>query len=187
MSSLTWPDHLLSLDEWDALPEDDARRFELVEGMLQMSPRPTVDHQFIVTSLAGALNGQLRARELCAVVEVDVVLAAGFPPTLRAPDLVVLSLADARRSLRRCSADQVQLAVEIVSPGSGRTDRVAKLADYADAGIANYWILTSERPIMLDAFALDEGSYGAVHTAATGTVALERPVPMTIDLATLLP
>jgi hypothetical protein len=33
MSVSPWPDHLLSLDEWVALPEDNTRHFELVEGM----------------------------------------------------------------------------------------------------------------------------------------------------------
>jgi hypothetical protein len=53
MTSLTWPDHLLTLDEWDALPEDVSRRFELVEGLLQMSPKPNPSHQRVVTRLLG--------------------------------------------------------------------------------------------------------------------------------------
>jgi hypothetical protein len=39
VTSMTWPDHLLSLAEWDELPEDVSRRFELVEGMLQTRRR----------------------------------------------------------------------------------------------------------------------------------------------------
>ncbi|MGH3611494.1 MAG: Uma2 family endonuclease [Pseudonocardia sp.] len=31
--------------------------------------------------------------------------------------------------------------MEVLSPGSHRTDHVAKRADYADAGIPHYWIV----------------------------------------------
>ncbi len=34
MITASWPDHLLTLTEWDALPEDTSRRCESVEGVL---------------------------------------------------------------------------------------------------------------------------------------------------------
>jgi Uma2 family endonuclease len=185
--SISWPDHLLTLDEWDALPEDVSRRFELVEGVLQMSPRPTSNHQLIAAMLSAQLNPQLLRSGLVAIPEVDVVLVEGFPPTLRAPDLAVVSLADARKAPVRYRADQVAVAVEIVSPGSARIDRVAKLADYADAAIAHYWILGSEAPITMDAFVLEGSTYRSVRQAATGTVQLDEPVPLSLDLGALLP
>ncbi|MEV4312352.1 Uma2 family endonuclease [Actinocrispum sp. NPDC049592] len=35
-----WPDHLLTLEEFDALPEDNTRRYELQEGVLIQSAFP---------------------------------------------------------------------------------------------------------------------------------------------------
>lgn len=187
MTSITWPDHLLTLEEWDALPEDVSRRFELVDGVLQMSPRPTLDHQLAITLLAAQLNVALVPQSFIAVAEVDVALVETFPPLLRAPDVVVISLADARAGLKRCRANQVRVAIEIVSPGSARVDRVAKMADYAEAGIPNYWIIDLDGEVSLDAFSLADGAYRPSLAGAVGKVALEQPVPMTVDLAALVP
>ncbi len=40
----------------------------------------------------------------------------------------------------------VLLTVEVLSPSSGRTDRVAKLREYAAAGIPSYWVVDPEVP-----------------------------------------
>lgn len=187
MSSMTWPDHLLSLDEWDELPEDVSRKFELVEGMLQMSPRPAAEHQHVIMSLGGQLNAQLGPDGLVAVPEVDVVLVEAFPPLLRAPDLVITSLEVVRKRPKRLSAADVHVAIEVVSPGSARIDRIAKLADYAEAGIEHYWIIDLEGEVTLDTFRLVAGRYEPVVSSGTDEVTLEAPRPVTIDLAALLP
>lgn len=36
--TLSWPTHLLTLEDWEALPEDSALRLELVEGVLAIVP-----------------------------------------------------------------------------------------------------------------------------------------------------
>ena len=43
--SLTWPNHLLTLAEWEALPEAEGVRLELVEGLVVMTPMPLSWHQ----------------------------------------------------------------------------------------------------------------------------------------------
>ena len=43
--ALSWPDHLLTLAEWEALPESNELRLELAEGMLVLSPKPMSFHQ----------------------------------------------------------------------------------------------------------------------------------------------
>lgn len=191
MTSLTWPDHLLTLDEWDALGADEAyRHAELVEGVLQMSPRPTSGHQVVLTLLTEQLNPQLRDHGLLAVIEVEVLLSESSTPTVRVPDIGVTSLKTARRGPTRWKAADLSLAVEIISPGSRRIDRIMKLADYADAGIPNYWIVDIDNAggqVALDAFRLVDGRYEPAATSATGAVTLDEPVPVTIDLAALVP
>ncbi len=187
MTSITWPDHLLTLEEWDALPEDVSRRFELVDGVLQMSPRPTSNHQLAMMLLGAQLNAVLVAHQLVAVPDVDVVLVESFPPLLRAPDIVVVPMADARTGPKRYRADQLRLAIEIVSPGTARVDRVAKMAEYAESAIPNYWIIDLDGGVTLDAFTLADGAYRPSLAGAVGTVTLAEPVPMTIDLAALRP
>jgi Uma2 family endonuclease len=183
---MTWPDHLLSLSEWDALPEDVSRRFELAEGVLQMSPRPTPAHQRVVTRLLSQLNPQWGRHGLEAVPEADLVLVADYPPLLRAPDIVVTEARTLDTRPARLTAADARLVIEVVSPGSARIDRVAKFAEYAEAGIARYWIVDIADPATLSAFTLVEATYQAVLTEVTGTVHLDSPAPVMIDLAALL-
>ncbi|MEV0433868.1 Uma2 family endonuclease [Nocardia sp. NPDC050413] len=166
-----WPDHLLTLADWDARAEDNSRTYELVEGVLVVSPRPTSIHQRVITRLAWQLERQLPP-ELEPLGEVEVVIDARPPATVRVPDLcVVPALAEA---VARWTPDEVTLAVEILSPGTRRTDRVTKFAEYAEAGIENYWLVDLEEPISVTAYTLVAEHYELV---------AEDSHPIAIDLA----
>ena len=84
MNSAPWPDHLLSLAEWDALPDDPSRRYELIEGVLVVVPRPAALHQRAMVRLAAELDAQLPDR-LTALADVEVVVDEIHPATVRAP------------------------------------------------------------------------------------------------------
>lgn len=177
---LAWPDHLLTLDEWDALPGNEPHRYELVEGVLLVTPRPVPLHQRAVVRLAADFDRQLPAG-LTAVSDVDVVVEAGAPTTVRAPDVVVVASERVRQNPPRFDASDVLLAVEIVSAGSGRTDRVMKFAEYAEAGIPHYWLVELGPPVTLAAYALAGDAYKRVGGGA-GTVELADPAPLRLDL-----
>jgi Uma2 family endonuclease len=186
MSVAPWPDHLLTIEEWDELPEDTYRRAELVDGVLVVTPTPTPAHQDAVFELKAQLKGSYAKSGLALVHEVDVVLAESFPPLVRQPDLVAVPFEVRRARPRRFAAADVLLAVEIVSPGSKRTDRIAKVVDYAEAGIPHYWIVDIDDPISLEAFTLVGDAYEKVAEFTAPELAqLADPAPVTIDLAEL--
>lgn len=187
MSSAPWPDHLLTLDEWDALPEDKSRRFELVEGLLHMSPKPTSPHQIASWRCCMQLDAAIRPHGWVPVPDVDVVLVESFPPVVRAPDISIVPLELARTGPRRYQACDLRVAIEIASPGSRRTDRVAKMAEYAEAGIPDYWIIDLGESIVLDTHRLVDQTYAPVLYGATGHVAIDVPIPLTLDLDALVP
>ncbi|NGY57352.1 Uma2 family endonuclease [Lentzea sp. NEAU-D13] len=176
--------HLMSLNEWDAMPEDMCRRHELVDGVLQVIASPFPRHQRAATKLAYCLDEQL-PDHLTAVIDVDVALKSGMRATVRRPDVVVLSVENYGDGDRHLDAADVLLVVEVVSPGSERTDRVVKPAEYARAGIAHYWLVELGDPFSLTAFELVDDVYKHVE-GGTGTVELTRPVPLTFDLDALL-
>lgn len=184
MSIATWPDHLLTLDEWDAFPADAMHRSELVEGILLVAPRPTPLHQRAMVRLCAQLDDQL-PDGLTALADVEVLVEAGFPPTVRAPDVVVVASAVAELNQARLSASDVILAVEIVSPGTGRTDRVTKPAEYADAGIRHYWLVELDAPVTLTGHLLVDGEYEETIRTADRVGVIE-PAPLSVDLGTLL-
>lgn len=180
----------MTADVYAALPEDDDAHFELQEGALVMSPRPAIRHQ----DHLGGLYVELRRQapdQLKVLQEVDVdlqLVPAGQPATVRAPDLVVVTraafdrVADAGGLL---NAADVLLAVEVLSPGSVRTDSVIKRAEYADAGIPHYWIVDIDERPTLTAHHL-AGAFGyATNGPVTGTFTATQPFPVRLDLDNL--
>lgn len=135
-----FPRDLVTLEQWDALELDEARRWELVEGGIVMTPRPRPLHQVVSGNLRQLIRAALPA-SLAVLQEVEVTVEARFPPTVRDPDLVVVNRSVVECNPSRLDASDVVLAVEIVSPGSRRTDLVMKPYEYAKAGILHYWIV----------------------------------------------
>ncbi len=62
----------------------------------------------------------------------------------------------------RLEAVDVLVAVEIISPGTGTTDRVTKMYEYADARIPHYWLVDLDTPVTLTAYTLVDGNYEIV-------------------------
>ncbi|MFC5948785.1 Uma2 family endonuclease [Pseudonocardia lutea] len=178
--TLSWPSHPLTLAEWEALPESDEFRLEMSEGMLVMAAKPVSRHQRANARLAAGLDDAL-PHELIPLVDVEVLLEA-VPLTIRAPDVIVTRTALYEQNPPRYSASDVLLAVEILSDGTRRVDRVLKFSEYADAGIPQYWVVDLANPTVLTAYVLVDGDYdlagehrGQVTTEVSG-------VPVTLDL-----
>ncbi|NUT52656.1 MAG: Uma2 family endonuclease [Saccharothrix sp.] len=184
MSAMPWPNHLLTLEEWDALPEDELHHVELVEGVLVVAPKPAPKHQLATMRLGTWLNEQLPS-DAVAVPDVDVLIDPTPPITMRAPDMVVVPTARFDEHPKRFDPDDVLLAIEIVSPGTGRVDRVVKPIEYADVGIPHYWLVELDEPITLTAFTLVDGSFEKV-AEGTGKVEVLSPYPVVLDLDALL-
>lgn len=53
------PRELMTLDDWDALSEDNSAQFELQEGVLIASPKPASPHQDAMMLLAFQFHQQL--------------------------------------------------------------------------------------------------------------------------------
>jgi Uma2 family endonuclease len=119
-----------------ALPEEP--RCELLYGRLLVTPAPRVRHQLVVGGILRRLL-ELVDREggLAVNSPVDVVLA---DHSVVQPDVIYVT---AKRS--RIVGERVEgapdLVVEILSPGTARRDLGEKLRLYAEAGVAEYWIV----------------------------------------------
>lgn len=139
-----------------------------------VSPRPRPAHARVVLSLATHLSGQLPAG-LEVLIKVDVVIDPHTPATVRVPDLIVRPRSAVEFPI---AADQVVLAIEVMSPGSRRTDRVTKSSEYAEAGIPHYWIVDEDHSVTV--LHLTPGGY--VATRFTGEIATSSPWPLHISL-----
>lgn len=115
---------------------------ELVDGRLEILPIPTLKQQRILIWLFDAIrevvSGQPRAVVLLAPLPTRL-----FPGTIREPDLLYYIAPENAPGPDVDYPTHIDLAVEIVSPGSeARTrDYEHKRRDYARADIAEYWIV----------------------------------------------
>ncbi|NOZ39321.1 MAG: Uma2 family endonuclease [Planctomycetes bacterium] len=122
-------------DYWQ-LPEGEP--CELIQGRFIMSPSPTSRHQTIIVLLSELLLKSARQGggvALCA--PMDVVFS---DDTILQPDL--LYIAKQRREIVKQRIEgPPDLVIEILSPGTERRDRLAKLDLYARYGVSEYWIV----------------------------------------------
>jgi len=181
---------LLTVAEYLALGETPTGYDELVEGRVVVSPSPVPDPNNAAVEALIQLRPQLPPEiEVLLDLDIDLQLAPPDAPGFtRRPDLIVVRRT-ARERVRREGgiiwASEVVIVAELVSPGSRRTDHVAKRADYADAGIPHYWIVDLDEPVSLMACHL-AGELGYVDGGArTGVFTTTEPFPIRLDLGAL--
>ncbi|MET9327107.1 Uma2 family endonuclease [Tsukamurella sp. NPDC003166] len=170
---------LLSFEQWCALGEDIDTRTELVRGELIVLPRPRTDHQTAIAELLFQFRSQLPPG-LRAYPEIDVVLDSGPRPTVRVPDIAVGAYPP---PAQLAIAAHMVLVVEILSRSTSRTDRVAKRAEYARAGIPHYWIVDLDAQ-EVEAMTLVDGAYTSA--VAHNEFATTAPFAVRIDLTALV-
>jgi len=129
-------------EDYLALPDN--RLAELSEGCLEVLPMPTTTHQWITLFLYRALESLVWARlGLVLVAPLRIEL---WPGKFREPD-VVFMLNKNRHRAREEFWNGADLVMEVVSddPESRRRDLITKRAEYARAGISEYWIVDPHR------------------------------------------
>lgn len=121
----------------EAFP-DDGNRYELLDGVLLVTPAPNFAHQLIAQRLGHLLMRELNAPTRVHVVSPGVVMAA--PRTQLQPDLLVVP---ARVPVSTKWEDHTEhwLAVEIYSPSSRRYDRDFKRDAYHALGVQEVWLI----------------------------------------------
>lgn len=168
----------LSADEflaWDT--RDEGPRYELIDGVVVVSPSPLVPHQRINRLLMVLLDEACpRSMEVFGA-PLDLRLA---DDTVVQPDLMVVRAEDA-------GEDHLTgvplLVVEVLSDATRGHDLLLKRARYEAAGIPSYWIVepqTREYTVL----ELIDGRYGQVHAGVLGSppVTVSLPFPVTLDL-----
>lgn len=114
---------------------------EYVEGCVEVLGMPTYVHGLIVDYLVTWLKGYLMAAARGGKVLFAPIPVRLYPGTYREPDVFYLS--DERCKRVDKYPDGADLIMEVVSDGEEdrKRDYVDKRADYAKAGVAEYWIV----------------------------------------------
>ena len=125
-------------DDYQWLTDHSRRLVEFTDGCIEALPMPTTSHQAILAFLHFLFRDWIRPRGGMVVeAPLRVRVREG---KFREPDLAaLLDRDDPRRQDRYwLGAD---LVVEVVNPDQPSRDLVDKRLDYAEAGIAEYWIV----------------------------------------------
>jgi Uma2 family endonuclease len=177
-----WPStgRLFTVDDLERMP-DDGRRYELVDGVLMVSPAPGIPHQVVLLRLSVQLDS-VRPPGLFVVPGPGVRMS---DETELIPDLVVI---DKDQLAGRRVTRPPLLAVEIQSPSTALFDLNTKKAVYERFGVESYWIVVPEadRPELI-AFDLRSGSFEQV-ARVTGEKPFraQRPFPVEVVPARLV-
>jgi Uma2 family endonuclease len=120
---------------------DPRKHIELVDGEIIVSPNAARQHFQIARRLTNILEGH----GLIAGMEANLILieeSLHDKALVREPDVYVLREEnDPDDDGLFQHAHNTLLVGEIVSPGSSATDWIDKMGEYAEAGIAHYWIV----------------------------------------------
>jgi Uma2 family endonuclease len=174
------PGKPFTIAELDLMP-DDGRRYELLDGVLIVSPRPTPAHQVVAFALASILDRACPA-DWRVVPEPAVMVSAS---TEFDPDIVVVG----RDQLSGAKITQPPvLAVEVLSPSTALFDLNQKKAAYERFGVASYWVVMPEldKPELV-VFELRGGHYvEAARVAGDEAFAAVRPFPVDVVPARLV-
>ncbi|WP_158840666.1 Uma2 family endonuclease [Saccharothrix deserti] len=152
---LTWGD-------LESMP-DDGRRYELVDGVLLVSPSPRPTHQRVVARLVIELTKVCPPDWEVLPAPVDVVLAED---TVFIPDVVV---GDRAAFTKRALIGPPVLAIEVHSPRTRLVDLELKRTRLQQAGCPHYWLVDPDAP-SLRCLALRDGEYEEVAVSEGSTV-----------------
>jgi len=126
----------------ESLPEN-GKRYEIIDGELQVSKQPHLYHQIACGNIHDILNQwNKKTGKGKAVIAPGVIFADDDDV---APDVVWISK---ERLVASLAADghlhaAPELVIEVLSPGGAneRRDREVKLKLYSRRGVSEYWIL----------------------------------------------
>jgi Uma2 family endonuclease len=158
----------------DRMP-DDGHRYELLDGALVVSPRPTNPHQEVAMELAVQLRSAC-PRDLRVIPEPAVQLS---PTTEFAPDIAVIHCGQVNAS--KCTVPPL-LVVEIRSPSTALIDLGRKKAAYEQFGVPAFWVVDPRvKKPSLTVFELADECYRQVAQASGDQPYLaERPFPVEV-------
>ncbi|MBI4635418.1 MAG: Uma2 family endonuclease [Candidatus Rokubacteria bacterium] len=159
----------LTYEDYARLPSD-RNRYELLAGVLHVTPAPSPLHQRVSKRLQRRLEAHFEARGLGEVFNapIDVILTR---QDVVQPDLVVVT--DPAQVSARAIEGAPPLVVEVLSPATRRYDRTTKMTRLAELGVAHFWIVDPEDR-RLECYRLESGRYRLVLRAG-GDEVVEHP------------
>jgi Uma2 family endonuclease len=123
----------------DYLKIDDGQRYELIDGELIVVPSPNFRHQHLAAAVEAMLREHVKKHGLGLVLFAPFDVAPAENVVLQ-PDVIYLSRERYHLLTENCLRGAPDLAVEVLSPSTGRRDRLEKSRLYLRFGVMEYWV-----------------------------------------------
>jgi Uma2 family endonuclease len=135
-------DAKLTIDDYQSFPND-GKRHEIIDGEHYVTPAPNLRHQAISRNLTILIGSFLRDHPLGRLFAApcDVYLSRF---DVVEPDLLFVSSTKNALFAPNGIQGAPDLVIEILSPGTRRTDERTKRDRYARFGVLEYWIVDPE-------------------------------------------
>ena len=118
------------------MEKDESLTYELMDGLVMLSPRPGERHQRILFNLSGEIYALLKKAKHCqGYTELEMQL----DDCVLIPDLMIICEKEKLSPQRYQGAPLI--AMEILSPHSAQRDLLYKLNKYQSFGVKEYWIV----------------------------------------------
>lgn len=162
-----------TVDDLEQLP-DDGLQYELIDGILIVSPAPIPNHQRAARAIFLLLHAACPPDSEVFFAPVD------FQPNRRTsvqPDVLVVRRADV--GAKNLTLPFL-LAVEVLSPSTRRKDLLLKHSVYAEAGVSSYWTVDPIAPSVTCWDLVDDAYVEAGRAAGDEALTVQRPYPVTL-------
>jgi Uma2 family endonuclease len=126
-----------TVDDLERFPND-GNRYELLDGVLLVTPAPSVSHQVVANRLQYRLTAAAEQPGLAHVVGPGAITAP--PSTQLQPDILVYP-ARYRLDIKWQDVTEHWLAVEVLSSSSRMYDREFKRDAYFALGVVEVWLV----------------------------------------------
>jgi Uma2 family endonuclease len=144
-------------EHWLNFPKD-GWKYEIIDGVLYMSPPPSIAHQDSSGELFVAMHTYAKENDLGKVLIAPCGIQLPNQPVPLEPDIFFVK----KERLEIIGTQYVEgapdLIVEILSPSNASYDRETKFKVYQDAGVPEYWLVDYEAKTV-EVFTLVEGVY----------------------------
>jgi Uma2 family endonuclease len=126
--------------QFDAMPYEEGRQWELVDGELISVPSPTLRHQDIVFEILLAVRQYLRQSRTAGLACADVEFAPSDNDRVRPDVAVVLGEKAAHLNPDRVPIPGApDIAIEVISPSERASESYDKVRAYLRNGTTEVW------------------------------------------------
>ena len=163
-----------SYEDYCRIP-DDGKRYEVIRGVLHVSPAARTRHQLVVADLFVLLHQFVKTRRLGNVIPLPVdVLLPGLATPIE-PDIIFVSRARAHLVKEKYILGPPDLVVEVLSPSNSARHLEERLDVFAEGGIDECWVV-DPAALRIDVRAREGREYRMLGSHGPGDTARSRVI-----------